>query len=64
MHWLIASMLMLGGHTGLNSTHAKSCRLNLYGADMQHSPVAYYTRLQNRCRNFAPSRLLILVLPL
>jgi hypothetical protein len=24
---------MLGGHTVLNSTHAKSCRLNLYGAD-------------------------------
>jgi hypothetical protein len=24
-------LVMLGGHTGLNSTHAKSCRLNLYG---------------------------------
>jgi hypothetical protein len=36
-------MLMLGGHTGLNSTHAKSCRLNLYGADRQHFPVAYYS---------------------
>jgi hypothetical protein len=33
-------ILMLGGHTGLNSTHAKSCRLNLYGADRQHFPVA------------------------
>jgi hypothetical protein len=26
-------MLILEGHTGLNSTHAKSYRLNLYGAN-------------------------------
>jgi hypothetical protein len=39
----IAYFVMLGGHTGLNSTHAKSCRLNLYGADRQHFPVAYYS---------------------